>query len=123
MGPPSGLIVRNAAGSNAVEGDERLARPESREPVTDHAVAAGGWIVDFDRVGPKSRCDHDEMTPLDPHERWKRQLCELHWIPSHGKDAKPGGECGGSEIRERSATRRSAGESAKTVGRRHGKSG
>ena len=72
MGPLLGLIVRNAAGRNAVEGNERLARPESRESVASHPVAAGGWVVDLDGVGPASRRDHDEVTSFNPDERRER---------------------------------------------------
>ena len=105
MGPRPGSIVRNAAGRNAVEGNERLARPESHESVAGHPVTAGGGIMDLDGVGPASRRDDDEMTSFDPHERRKRELGEFRGIPSHGKDPKPGAERGGSEIPERGASR------------------
>ena len=123
MGPLPGSIVRIAAGRNAVEGNERLARPEPREAVAGHPVAPGGGVMDFHGIGQASRRDHDEVTSFDPDERRERKLGKFRRIPPHGKDTEPRAERGGSQVSERGAAWRRGREPAQAVRSRHGKSG
>ena len=123
MGPLHGSIIRSAARRDAVEGDECLTRPESGEPLARHPVAPGGGVVHLHGVGSISTSNHDEVTSLDPDQRWQWELGEFGGIPSHRKDPESGATRSRSQISQRGAARLRACESTKTVRRRHGQAG
>jgi hypothetical protein len=123
MGPLHGSIIRFAARRNAVEGDECLTGPESGEPLARHPVASGGGVVHLYGVGSTSTSNHDEVTSLDPDQRWQWELGEFGGIPAHRKDPKSSITRSRSQISQRGAVRLRGCESTKTVRRRHGHAG
>src|ERR1019366_1654783 len=53
------------------EGDEGFTGPESGDPLARHPVASGGGVVHLHGVGSISTSNHDEVTSLDPDQRWQ----------------------------------------------------
>lgn len=94
-----------SGGKETVEWNERLAGPESRESFRGHHVATGGGIIYFYGVGVRASCGNDEVGLIDPDQRRERQVREVGWIPSNGKNTQTVVFRGGGEICERRAAR------------------
>jgi hypothetical protein len=123
MGPLRGSIIRLAVGRDAVQRNERFARPQACESLGRHAIASGRRVVHFNGVDAAPASDDNEVAPIDPDERWEWKLRDFRGIPSNGEDAKTGERRRRFQIVERGAVLIRCGQATKTVRRGHSEPG
>jgi hypothetical protein len=119
MGPDCRLFVWSPAGRNAVEWNERLAGPESHEPIGRDHIVTGGWIEYFNGTVTHPSRDDYEMRFLHPDERWDRQVRDIGGVPSHGEHAQSRAFGGGSKIAERGSGWLNVSRAAEGIGGWH----